>query len=158
MANKKISQLTAASALTGTEELPIVQSGQTVKTTAQDIADLAGGGASYLKYTAVLGQLGINPPQVIVLENTIGNIVWTRNITGDYYGTLIGAFPQNKTWCSATSGANIGNTTVLFLTRDNDDTLRLQSKALFDGADQDINSDDGGNLVYECSIEIRVYP
>jgi hypothetical protein len=44
MANKKISQLTAAAALTGTELLPIVQDGVTVQTTAQDIADLGGGG------------------------------------------------------------------------------------------------------------------
>ena len=43
MANKKISQLTAAAALTGTEILPIVQGGVTVQTTAQDIADLGGG-------------------------------------------------------------------------------------------------------------------
>jgi hypothetical protein len=42
MANKKISQLTAAATLTGTELLPIVQDGVTVQTTAQDIADLGG--------------------------------------------------------------------------------------------------------------------
>lgn len=47
MANKKISQLTGASTpLTGTEELAIVQGGQTVKATAQDVADLGGGGGS----------------------------------------------------------------------------------------------------------------
>jgi hypothetical protein len=45
MANKKISQLTAAAPLTGTEILPIVQGGSTVQATAQDIADLGGGGA-----------------------------------------------------------------------------------------------------------------
>ena len=44
MSDKKISQLTAAAALTGTELVPIVQSGITVSTTAQDIADLGGGG------------------------------------------------------------------------------------------------------------------
>jgi hypothetical protein len=50
MANKKISQLTVASALTGTEVLPVVQSGQTVKTTTQEIADLASGlsGTNYV--------------------------------------------------------------------------------------------------------------
>jgi hypothetical protein len=45
MANKKISQLTGATTpLTGTEELAIVQGGQSVKATAQDVADLGGGG------------------------------------------------------------------------------------------------------------------
>jgi hypothetical protein len=41
MADKKISQLDAAAALTGTEAVPIVQSGATVKTTVQDIANKA---------------------------------------------------------------------------------------------------------------------
>lgn len=44
MANVKISQLTPASALTGAEEIPVVQSGSTKKTTAADIAALGGGG------------------------------------------------------------------------------------------------------------------
>jgi len=45
MSDKKISQLTSASTpLAGTEELAIVQSGATVKATAQDVADLAPGG------------------------------------------------------------------------------------------------------------------
>lgn len=41
MADKKISELTSASALSGTEQVAIVQSGATVKTTTQDIANLA---------------------------------------------------------------------------------------------------------------------
>lgn len=44
MADKKISALSSAGALAGTEPVPIVQGGVTVKTTVQDIADLAGGG------------------------------------------------------------------------------------------------------------------
>ena len=44
MADSKISNLTGAAALTGTEEVPVVQGGVTVKTTAQDIADLSSGG------------------------------------------------------------------------------------------------------------------
>lgn len=46
MADTKISALTAAAALTGAEIVPIVQSGVTVRTTAQDIADLGGGGGA----------------------------------------------------------------------------------------------------------------
>lgn len=40
-ADKKISELTSAGALAGTEALPIVQSSVTVKTTAQTVANLA---------------------------------------------------------------------------------------------------------------------
>jgi hypothetical protein len=39
--NKKISELDPAASLTGTEELPIIQSSTTVKTTVQDIANIA---------------------------------------------------------------------------------------------------------------------
>lgn len=63
MANVKISQLTAAAALTGTEVVPVVQNNVTVKTTAQDIADLAGGGASTLNMVTV-GTLGTSPISV----------------------------------------------------------------------------------------------
>ena len=48
MPNKKISELPVAGTLTGTEPLPVVQLGVTVKTTAQDIANLAGGGGGAL--------------------------------------------------------------------------------------------------------------
>lgn len=53
MADKKISQLSSAGPLTGTEPLPIVQGGVTVKTTVQDIANLAGGGISGTNYLFV---------------------------------------------------------------------------------------------------------
>lgn len=49
MANVKISQLASAAALTGSEEVAIVQSNATVKTTTQDIANLAGGGSQTLE-------------------------------------------------------------------------------------------------------------
>lgn len=41
MANKKFSELPAGSPLTGSEIIPMVQDGETVITTAQEIADLA---------------------------------------------------------------------------------------------------------------------
>lgn len=43
MAEVKISELNDSATLTGSEVLPIVQGGATVKATAQDIADLGGG-------------------------------------------------------------------------------------------------------------------
>lgn len=44
MANKKISELSAAGALAGTELVEVVKGGVNVQTTTQDIADLGGGG------------------------------------------------------------------------------------------------------------------
>jgi len=53
---------------------------------------------TYTKYIALISQTSISAPTVIELENTIGPIVWTRNSTGLYYGTLAGAFTLNKTY------------------------------------------------------------
>lgn len=52
---------------------------------------------SYKVYTALLTQTGTNAPVAIVLENTIGNIIWTRYVTGSYEAKLAGAFVTNKT-------------------------------------------------------------
>lgn len=56
------------------------------------------GGSSYLLYTALLSQTGTDAPVATVLENTLGGtVVWTRDGTGLYSGTLSQAFPLNKT-------------------------------------------------------------
>lgn len=41
-------------------------------------------------------------PTVSIIENTLGNVVFTRNSNGQYIGTLAGAFPQTRTWYSIT--------------------------------------------------------
>jgi len=53
----------------------------------------------YKKYCATISQAGTNDPVVTVLENTIGDIVWTRLSDGRYDGTLTNAFPnQDKVY------------------------------------------------------------
>lgn len=59
-----------------------------------------GGGAPYLVYTALLLQEGTDAPVATVLQNTIGNIVWSYGGVGFYYATLAGAFTANKTYVS----------------------------------------------------------
>lgn len=44
------------------------------------------------KYVALLTQSGTGAPVATVLDNEIGSIVWTRAGTGQYAGTLNGAF------------------------------------------------------------------
>lgn len=58
MANVKISQLASAGTLTGTEEVPVVQSGTTKKVTVQAIAALASGGGSSTFDIIANGTLG----------------------------------------------------------------------------------------------------
>lgn len=46
-------------------------------------------------YKALLTQVGTNAPTAVVQKNTLGGtLVWTRQSTGVYRGTLIGAFPD----------------------------------------------------------------
>jgi hypothetical protein len=52
---------------------------------------------AYKVYSALLNQTDPNPVSAVVLENDIGNIVWTDGSDGVYTATLAGAFPQNKT-------------------------------------------------------------
>jgi hypothetical protein len=55
---------------------------------------------TYKKYIALITQTSTSAPTVIELENTIGPIVWTRKATGEYSGTLSGAFTANKTYAT----------------------------------------------------------
>jgi hypothetical protein len=80
MANVKISELSSAGTLTGSEEVAIVQSSATVKTTTQDIANLASGGASYTSYVAKIS--GSAPVVSSVFENTTGlTFTWASGST-----------------------------------------------------------------------------
>lgn len=149
MAKIKISELDAAAALDGTEEIPIVQDGETVKTTAQDIADLGGGGSSYLKYVALLSQYGTDAPVATVLENTLGGtVVWTRNDVGEYTGTLAGAFTVNKTTVNVSIASDYF--AYVLLSASTVDALSLYSTQA-DGSGIDDAFD-------KAFIEIRVYP
>jgi len=52
-----------------------------------------------VKYIATLLQSSTTDPLATVLENSIGDIVWTRFAVGVYRGTLSGAFPdQDRTY------------------------------------------------------------
>ena len=107
----------------------------------------------YKVYTAVLTQQNTNAPSAVVLENTLGGAVtWTRNSTGNYYGTLNNAFPiQNK--IALFQGGTMWGTLPLKIIRVqylNSDTIQIFTQQATDGAlvDSSLNG---------TSIEIRVY-
>jgi hypothetical protein len=66
------------------------------KTEYYSLDDIRG----YKVYTALLSQSGTDAPTATVLENTIGNIVWSRVGEGLYRATLTGAFIEDKTTMS----------------------------------------------------------
>ena len=103
---------------------------------------------SYKVYTALLNQTGISAPVATVLENTIGNIVWTRDDVGIYLGTLSNAFTINKTIVFLNFGS--GNVCII--------------NSLFGSADYVVINANGPDFPNDpidvqglMQIEIRVY-
>lgn len=106
----------------------------------------------YLKYTALISHSNEDNPTTIVLgDNTIGNIVWTRTGAGIYSGTLLGAFPADKTWLNIQlmNGSSIGSVYEVTMVRVNNNAVRIITSDGVDTFDEVLNS---------TSIEIRVYP
>lgn len=146
MANEKISELPViANPLDGTEVLPVVQAGDTSQASIQNISDYV---RPYKVYSALLNQNGINDPTAIVLENTIGNIVWTRDSGGVYFGTLTGAFTADKTFFIITpNSAGVDNSIF---------TIQYQTTDYFALSTSDgVSYLDG--LLINTPVEIRVY-
>jgi hypothetical protein len=115
MADKKISELTGAGTLTGTEEVPIVQGGITVKATTQDIADLGGGGtaewiivtsditAQYDNYYSIGNDTGI---EITSPTPTVARGYVVYSVNGDFLidgfnftsNNLVYVFYNGATW------------------------------------------------------------
>lgn len=103
---------------------------------------------NYKIYVALISQSGqVDPTIDAILENTIGNIVWTRNSKGEYVGTLNGAFTTNKVICFA--GVNNGVLSSVQLIPSSVNEINLKTINLYS------NFED--NLLSNTSIEIRVY-
>lgn len=101
----------------------------------------------YKKYVGLITQTSNSDPTITVLENNIGNIIFTRDNTGEYIGTLIGAFPEDKTF-------------VLF---SNYDPAANYSASWYDEDTIQINTQNSGGTpidgaLSKNTLEIRVYP
>ena len=107
-----------------------------------------GSGYSYLIYTALITQSGGGNPTVTVLENTIGNIVWERSGTGSYTGNLSNAFTLGKTFTLIGTSTYLFNTGLVFA-RNSVNSVYILTQT---------NNIQVDNILYDTSIEIRVYP
>ena len=100
-------------------------------------------------YRALLTQTGTNAPVATVLENTLGGtVVWTRDSTGIYIGTLLGAFPSNKTFGFASGAAFVFGAFTCTTCRYTDDSVQVTVQAV-------------GVLTDNCqqaSVQVTVYP
>lgn len=103
---------------------------------------------NYNVYSGLITQTGTSDPMLTVFSpNEIGNIIWTRNASGSYNGTLSGAFPATKTWIYIGSIASNNIYEIEFI-RMNDGVLYLGTLSNGTGTD---------NILFETPIEIRVY-
>jgi hypothetical protein len=113
--------------------------------------------APYKKYVALLTQTSTNAPTAIILENTVGDIVWTRSDAGVYVGTLAGAFGTDNTFIIKAGLPGVvvsdlsGNTTTALVSHSvgGADTVYLST---FENGE--VPADD---WLYKYPIEIRVY-
>lgn len=95
-------------------------------------------------------QTGENAPVSTVLENTIGDIVWSYEGVGGYRGTLAGVIVKAKTWCEKTlqSITTDDPETLNIFTTINDNYISITAHV--DGVGVD-------DLIDNIPIEIRVY-
>jgi hypothetical protein len=103
----------------------------------------------YKKYVALISQTGTNDPTLSILENTIGDIVWTRAAGGVYQGVLFNAFIDDfKTYVNIQQNLqNLGG--VNYITWFDGSTIQI------DTLDATFTSND--TLLLYTTIEIRYY-
>lgn len=120
--------------------------------------DGAASGTTPLVYVALVTQDLVAPPDVTELENTIGNIIWTRNDVGQYIGSLVGGFPDGKTFCYPPSGSGniFGSAGIFQLFRFTDDAIHLFCYGQNTGNNR-LELMDYNNAL-PMSIRIEIYP
>ena len=112
----------------------------------------AAAAATHDTYAAILNQSGSNAPSVqALLQNDLGGtVVWTRASTGNYYGTLAGAFTNLKILpFSELNPAIIGTEYYCSLSRYDNDTVLLQ---VFDSSGTHVDG------FFHLGVKIEVYP
>ena len=107
-----------------------------------ELAGIASKVRPYKVYSALITDDDPNV-DVLVLENTIGDIQWALSGSGEYKATLNGAFPENNTWVSIGISQTGVNTPFYY--------------NLTGGAPDAITFYTQGTFANKTPIEIRVY-
>jgi len=118
----------------------------------------------YKVYTALLTQTGTDAPVATVLENTLGDIVWSRVNVGVYLGTLNGAFLSDKTFIPTNPNGGIYGMSLTKLVADGTGYFQIY-RGNTNQVELAFFSNDTGTTPIEMStvtagqlaIEIRVY-
>lgn len=109
--------------------------------------------APYKVYSAEFSQSGTSAPTVVIKQNEVGSIVWSRSGAGDYRGTLTGAFSSANFLTAqiiylGNNGA-FGGVAQAFINKVSNDEIRMLTQT------GDLTNVD--NLLINSFIEIRVY-
>jgi len=80
----------------------------------------------------------------------LANIVWSRNASGDYTGTLVGAFTEDKTFISYNAFSDVTLNHAVELVRVDEDTLQLWTVSTGTGSTID-------SVLNKTCVEIRIY-
>ena len=103
---------------------------------------------TYKKYIANISQAGTNDPTLSILENDLGDLVFTRAAIGRYEATLTGAFPTQGQVYLMIANSQVDTYLRIFWT--STDTIEIRTldfaNVLTDG------------LLDYNTLEIRVYP
>ena len=97
-------------------------------------------------HSSRLVDLTTSAPTAVVLENTIGAIVWSYDNVGRYFGTLRGVFTPNKTFkLLAPNSAEAGSSAAMIYDEDNIAIVTYDTHTYAD------------TILNNQAIEIRVY-
>lgn len=101
-------------------------------------------------YKALLTQTGTSAPTAVVLENTLGNVVWEYAGVGMYSAALKGAFTEDKTFVLTTPTLAASPVPVFGL-------LQLDINSVGIGTSSGLTSDFANGILYNSPIQIEVY-
>ena len=150
----KISELPSATSVSGTEEIPLVQSATTKKATSDILM-------GYKVFAANLIWDTLNEQfDNQVFKDNIGDLAFTRIQAGSYnIESSGGQFSQFKTFILINqndNGGAGGNGNFVFTTANWEDSSNIKIQTL------DVNVTNSettiGDFLTNCTIEIRIYP
>lgn len=148
--SKAISQLPATALGRTTDLFEKVDgvTGDSEKITGTQLAAMVHAGVK--RYVALMTANGLASPDVIVLENTLGNtIAWTRDTNGIYLGTIAGGFDPLKTALFISSNLDPVGPTITYIYVETNQVKIVVS--LTDGTTQD-------DVLDNASVRIEVHP
>ena len=102
----------------------------------------------YKVYTALYSQNSTSNPTVVILENTLGTVTFTRSSNGVYLVNSSGLFTANKTFVIMGAGTNAAYTNAINLI--NSSTFSIVTKVSSTQSDAD-------SANTKVAFEIRVY-